>query len=78
VLTEIHLTFDEFNEYLASFDDSALDVWRERGLPENKSDFESWWRDMKVSDQLGSRWFQRIKSKNRLLLHTVIRRNKAA
>jgi hypothetical protein len=78
VLTEIHLTFDEFNEYLASFDDSALDVWRERRLPENKSDFESWWRDMKVSDQLGSRWLQRIKLKTRLLLHPVIRRNKAA
>lgn len=78
MLTEIHLTFDEFNEYLASFDDSALDVWRERGLPENKSDFESWWRDMKVSDQLGSRWLRRIKSKTRLLLHPVTRRNKAA
>ena len=78
VLSGYPFTFDEFNAYLASFDDATLTAWRERGLPENKSDLESWWQDVAVSDQLRSRWIRRIQSKETLFLRATITHSEAA
>ncbi len=78
MLSENGVTFDEFSVYLASFDETTRTAWRERGLPENKSDFESWWQDIAVSDHLRSRWVQRIQSKETLFLRTTITQSEAA
>lgn len=72
------VTFEEFSAYLASFDESKLAAWRERGLPENKYDFESWWQDIAVSDHLRSRWIQRIQSKETLSLNVTLSQSEAA